>query len=323
MRCDATRRPGRWGFRAAAGFLAACCCPAALSAEATDTAAAKMLIDCKSLAKRLGGEHLRILDVRPAEEYKSGHIPGAVAVPLDAWKEFAQQPGALHDADAWAKKVGALGIGRNWEVVIYGGKLNEAARVWWILKYLGHEPVRLLDGDWKTWTSANRPVETGVVHVEPAKFTPKPQRERLAEIDQVKRWLDAAVVVIIDSRTRDEYTGEEVRKGNPRGGHLPGALHVDWEQLRGKDGRFKSAKLLRAQYSSLGIKRGQNVVTHCNSGGRGAAQAFALELAGLGKARNYYCAFRQWSSDNEAPVVRGDQEDEGKEAPAGGQDKDK
>ncbi|MFH1923284.1 MAG: sulfurtransferase [Planctomycetota bacterium] len=286
--------------------MATLSCQAGNSAETSGDAANRMLIDCGSLEKRLGSENLRVLDIRPEMEHRSGHIPGAVAAPLGAWKELAQRPGALHDAEAWSEKIGTLGVANDSEVVVYGGPLSEAARLWWMLTYFGLEHVRLLDGDWSTWTREGRPVETGAARVRPAKFVPDLQSERLAEIDQVRQWLDDATVQIIDSRTRGEYTGEAGRPGNPRGGHLPGVLHFNWESLRAEDGRFKSPKELRTQYEAFGVKRDRTVVTYCQSGGRAAAQAFALELAGFGKARNYYCSFGQWSSDEEAPLVEGE-----------------
>lgn len=271
----------------------------------TDTAA-HMLINTGSLAERLESENLRILDVRPEEEYRSGHVPGAVLVPLDDWKKSSGQPGSLADAEAWGEKIGALGVGNDSDVVIYGGPLNEAARVWWLLKYFGHEQVRLLDGDWETWASEDRPIETEPAAPSPAKFTASIQKDRLAEIGQVKDWVEDPGVVVLDSRTRDEYTGKAVRKGNPRGGHLPGAVNLNWEDLRAGDGHFKLPKELQSLYATHGIKPGETVVTHCQSGGRGAAQAFAFELSGLGKAKNYYCSFREWSADDEAPVVEGE-----------------
>ncbi|MFH1266977.1 MAG: sulfurtransferase [Planctomycetota bacterium] len=307
MRNDRRKRShGRLHLLLAASVLAAFCWGVGNSAEIGGDAADRMLIDCGSLETRLGNDNLRVLDIRPEMEHRSGHIPGALAVPLGEWKQLAQQPGALHDAKAWSEKIGALGVANDSEVVVYGGPLSEAARLWWMLTYFGLEHVRLLDGDWNTWTREGRPVETEAAGVRPAKFVPNLQDERLAEIDQVKQWLDDATVQILDSRTRGEYTGEAGPPGNPRGGHLPGVLHFNWESLRAEDGRFKPPKELRAQYEALGVKRDRTVVTYCQSGGRAAAQAFALELAGFGKARNYYCSFGQWSSDEEAPLVEGE-----------------
>lgn len=99
------------------------------TARAAKPAAQRMLITPDALQRRCGDKDLRVLDVRPEEPYQAGHIPGAVRVDLSEWREFAKTPGAFHDASAWAKRVGALGIGPDTEVVVYGGELNEAARV--------------------------------------------------------------------------------------------------------------------------------------------------------------------------------------------------
>lgn len=264
-----------------------------------------MLISPDALQKRLQDKNVRVLDIRPEEEYLAGHIPWAVRLDLGEWKAFAKTPGGLHDAAGWAERVGAVGIGPDTEVVIYGGELNEAARAWWILKYLGHDQVRLLDGDWKTWTTAppERPVQTEVPEVAKAQFTPHFQPDRLAEIDQVKKWVGGSDVAILDARTEGEYTGADVKKGNPRGGRLPDAFHLNWEDLRRPDGRFKGPARLKKMFEAIGLKPDQEVVTYCQSGGRAAAEAFALELAGFQKVKNYYCSFQQWSADERAPVV--------------------
>lgn len=272
---------------------------------AAESQADRMLITPDALQQRLGDENLRILDVRPEDEYRAGHLPGAARVELDRWKAFAKAEGALRDRAGWAERVGQLGIGPDTDVVVYGGKLNEAARVWWLLEYLGHDRVRLLDGDWSGWTEAERPTDTDAPEIEPAEFKPRFQPERLAEIEDVKAWLGDRGVSIVDARTADEYTGRAVREGNPRGGHLPGAIHLNWEDLKRDDGRFKRPEALRAMFEALGLERDETVVTHCNTGGRGAAEAFALELAGYRNVKNYYCAFQQWSADEEAPVEKG------------------
>jgi thiosulfate/3-mercaptopyruvate sulfurtransferase len=268
-----------------------------------------MLISPDAVQKGLNDKSLRLLDIRPEEEYLAGHIPGAVRLDLDEWKTFAKTPGALHDASGWTDRVGAVGIGPDTEVVIYGGELNEAARAWWILKYLGHGQVRLLDGDWQTWTTAppERPVETDVPEVAKARFTPRFQPDRLAEIDQVKNWVSGSNVAILDARTEGEYTGAEVKKGNPRGGRLPQAIHLNWENLRRPDGRFKGPGRLKKMFEAASLNPDRAVVTYCQSGGRAAAEAFALELAGFEKVRNYYCSFQQWSADGEVPVVKDEQ----------------
>lgn len=269
----------------------------------------EMLISPDALQKHLEDKDLRVLDIRPEEEYEAGHIPGAVRLDLGEWKAFAKTPGAFEDASGWAERVGALGVGPESEVVIYGGELNEAARAWWIFKYLGLDHVRLLDGDWQTWTSGivKRPVQTETPEVAKAEFTPHFEPSRLAEIGDVKRWAGGSDVAIVDARTEGEYTGASVKKGNPRGGHVPDAIHLNWEDLKRPDGRFKSPARLKKMFEAAGLEPGKTVVTYCQSGGRAAAEAFALELAGFEHVKNYYCSFQQWSADADTPVIQTEQ----------------
>jgi len=264
-----------------------------------------MLISPDALHERLQDKNLRVLDIRPEEEYLAGHVPGAVRVDLAEWKAFTKTEGALKDASAWAERVGALGIGPETKVVVYGTPLNEATRVWWILEYLGHAEARLLNGGWQSWQAEGQPAETEVPKVAKAEFVPQFQPERLAEIDQIKQWLTAPGVAVLDARTEEEYTGEKISEGNPRGGHLPGAIHLNWEDLTTRRGRFKSPGRLKKIFAAAGVSPDQTVVTHCQSGGRAAAEAFALELAGYRDVRNFYCSFQEWSGDEQAPVEQG------------------
>ncbi|MEE8450738.1 MAG: sulfurtransferase [Thermoguttaceae bacterium] len=253
-----------------------------------------MLITPQSLEARLTDKTLRILDVRPAAEYDAGHIRGAVRIDLAAWKSLGLSDGGLQDATAWAKNVGSLGIGLKTPVAVYGGKLNDAARAWWILKYVGLSDVRLLDGDWAAWKAAGRPVETNAVNVTPTDFQPRFQGDRLARTEDVRRYGNDPKVVILDARGAREYSA----------GHVPGAVHLDWNDLLTDSGRFQSPQELRAVFEKVPVEDAQTVVTYCKSGSRSSAQAFALELAGYKNVKNYFRSWQQWSSEVAAPVDR-------------------
>lgn len=222
--------------------------------------AAGMLIDAGRLRKMLGADGLRILDVRNAEDYGKGHIPGAVRVDMAQWKNLATSDGGLHDRRAWAEKLGRLGIGRTSHVVVYGGALPDAARVWWLLKYVGVKNVSLLDGGWEWWIKKQRPVETSAPEVEPVDFQPDLQSERLEEIGALKESLGSRKVKIVDARSAEEYTGRENR--GKRGGHIPGAAHLEWKELLKPDGRFKSREQLLRLFRSRGILPEQTAVCH-------------------------------------------------------------
>lgn len=218
-----------------------------------------MLIEAEELEKQLEAAGLRILDARSAEEHSRGHIPGAVPVDVRSWQELGRQEGGFHDAEAWASHVGQLGITHASRVVVYGSDLTNTARVWWTLKYLGLQDVSILNGGWPVWLRQQRPVDYGPVEVEATRFEPEFQADRLEEIDSLKKSIDDGSVTVVDARSAAEFSGEDVRGG--RGGHVPGAKHLEWKELLEEDGRFKTPQQLRAVFRQRGIAPEQTAVT--------------------------------------------------------------
>jgi 3-mercaptopyruvate sulfurtransferase SseA/precorrin-6B methylase 2 len=218
-----------------------------------------MLIQPEELDKELKRPGLRILDTRPQADYARGHIPGAVRVDVKSWQEQGKKDGGFHDTEAWGRNVGQLGLTHDSHVVVYGSAPTDTARVWWTLKYLGLRNVAILDGGWALWSKEKRPSETATPVVEAVKFEPKFQADRLEEIDALKKGLSSGAVTVVDTRSRDEFTGKEVR--GKRGGHIPGAKHLEWKELLAEDGRFKSPEELRALFRQRGIEPEQTAVT--------------------------------------------------------------
>lgn len=218
-----------------------------------------MLIEPEQLQKDLGRTGLRLLDTRPQADYAKGHIPGAVRVDGKSWQELGKKAGGFHDAQAWGEKVGPLGLSLDSPVVVYGNSLTDTARIWWTLKYLGMKNVTILDGGWQLWSKEKRPSETSAPRIEAVKFEPKFQADRLEEIDSLKKSIGSGAVTVVDTRSRDEFTGKEVR--GKRGGHIPGAKHLEWKELLADDGRFKSPEQLRALFRQRGIEPDRTAVT--------------------------------------------------------------
>ena len=132
-----------------------------------------MLIDSKNLNARLGVENLRVIDTRSGADYSEGHIPGAINIDVAAWKKLE-----FDDSQGWAKIVGSLGIQADTHVVVYGTKLSNAARAWWLLKYVGVEKVSILDGGYTLWTKSHGPITAVTPKVAPVDFTPNFQSKR-------------------------------------------------------------------------------------------------------------------------------------------------
>jgi thiosulfate/3-mercaptopyruvate sulfurtransferase len=218
-----------------------------------------MLVQPQELQKKLHEVGLRILDARPQADYGKSHIPSAVWVDVKAWAALGKKQGGFHDAEAWGETVGRLGIRHDSHVVVYGSSLPDTARIWWTLKYLGLRDVGLLDGGWQLWTGEKRPTETSSPHVESVTFEPRFQADRLEEIDSLKKSLRSDKVTVVDTRSTDEFTGKDVR--GKRGGHIPGAKHLEWKEMLAGDGRFKTPEQLRALFRQRGIEPEQTAVT--------------------------------------------------------------
>lgn len=258
------------------------------------------LLSFDDLQGRLNEPGLRLLDVRAKDDYDEGHIPGAVWVDLEAAKNLAGKPGGLDDREAWTDWVKDLGLKPDAKIVVYDDNRQlDAARTWWLLDYLGVDHVALLDGGFPLWKTEDRPVSAEAAQVEPADFPVDFRRDRRATRDEVLEALETSSTPIVDARSEAEFTG--TRKLAKRGGRIPGACRVEWNELVDKDGRFLPIQELRAKFGAANLKKGEPVITHCQGGGRASVDAFVLRRLGF-PARNYYLGWSDWGNADDAPV---------------------
>ena len=264
---------------------------------------APSLASFDALQKKLGSPGLRLLDVRPKADYDAGHLPGAVWVDSQTVKMLTAKPGGLSDREAWQSWIAPLGIAPETEVLIAdGGRQLDAARLWWLLSYLGVEKVGLIDGNVALWLSQGRPVTREVLKVKPGSLHVRFRADRLSTRADVAKAIEGGKTRVVDARTIGEYTGEQ--KSSKRGGHIPTACRLEWSDLVGKDGRFLPGGELRSKLDGLGLKIGEPVITHCQGGGRASVDAFVLERLGY-KASNYYLGWSDWGNADDTPVVKG------------------
>lgn len=219
-----------------------------------------MLIEPGAMEQQLKQPALRLLDTRPQPDYVKRHLPGAIRVDVKSWQELGKKDGGLQDAKAWGEKVGQLGINLDSQVVVYGSALPDTARIWWTLKYLGLQNVVILNGGWERWNKEKRPIDSTSPKIDAVKFEPKFQTDRLEEIDSLKTAVQAGKVTVVDTRTTDEFTGKETR--GKRGGHIPGAKHLEWKELVAEDGRFKTPEQLRELFRQRDIQPDQAAVCY-------------------------------------------------------------
>ncbi len=261
---------------------------------------ADLLIEAADLAKPETARQFRILDARGKNSYQEGHIPNALWVDVETWARTAKN---LQDRAAWEKLIGGLGIDVDTRVVVYGGEVPNTARVWWLLRYWGIRDVRLLNGGWKAWQQAGGAVSKDVPEVPKTAVKLTPHPERLVLKDQLLRSLKEQSFQIVDTRSTPEYCG--TARTAERNGAIPGAIHREWSDLvDAKTGRFKAPAELTRLLRDSGIEAKRPTVTYCQSGGRAAVMAFALELMGMKDVRNYYRSWSEWGNAPDTPVVK-------------------
>ena len=274
---------------------------AGVAGESKNYPRANLLLEPSELTKPDVPKEFRILDARPKRDYETSHLPNAVWVDHDAWsKAFAQG----QESKRWSPLIGALGIAADTRVVIYDDQsTNRAARIWWILRYWGVRDVKLLNGGWKGWSAAHGPVTQDVPKVKAIEIALSPHPERVAVKAQLMESLPKREFQIIDARSESEYCGDA--NTAKRNGAIPGAIHKEWtEVIDKKTQRFKSPEELSKLFEEAGIDLNKSSVTYCQSGGRAAVMAFALELMGIKSVRNYYRSWSEWGNAEDTLIEK-------------------
>lgn len=247
-----------------------------------------------------------LLDVRPAADYAAGHLPGARHADPDRHLSSAGDPGhdpargGRHPLPAVAKfaaQLGAWGIGPDTRVVAYdaSGGGNAAARLWWMLRALGHVRVQVLDGGLPAALAAGHTLTTEVPAVEPgAPYPAEGWHLPTVDADTVESLRQDPAHRLLDVRSAERWRGE-VEHLDPIAGHIPGSVNLPWQENLTPEGRFKDPTALRAQYEALlsGLPP-ERLAVHCGSGVTACHTLLALELAGLPGAALYVGSWSEW-----------------------------
>jgi thiosulfate/3-mercaptopyruvate sulfurtransferase len=279
--------------------LASC---SARPAEKREYPRPELLLEPTALAQPEIGRRFIVLDARARKAFDENRIPGARWVDAAAW---AKAFGPAENGEAWSRRIGSLDIGRDSKLVVYDNNSSkDAARIWWILRYWGVQDVRLLNGGWTGWKAAGLPVEADKPPTPaPTAFQATPQAKRLATKGQLLAALKDKTLQIVDARSEAEFCGIDKQK-NKRAGAIPGAKHLEWIDLIDKNTqRFKTADQLRTIFRQAGIAFERPTATHCQSGGRAAVIAFAMELMGATTVSNYYPGWGEWGNADDTPIV--------------------
>ena len=261
-----------------------------------------LLTTVEELRAKIGAPNLCIIDVRPAENYARGHIPGATHFDLFGLSLVDTGEAPLKAFMFMIHHVLELrGVSENKEVVFYEDNSGmRAARGVWFLEFYGHPNGKILDGGFKAWQAAGAPVSSEADIPKAAAFKVNERRDVLATAGDVLRSLNKKDVAILDTRSAGEYFGTHVRAA--RGGAIPGAIHIEWTENLDASGKFKSNTELKAIYDKAGITPDKEVVSYCQGGYRAAHSYVALRLLGFPKVRNYIGSWKEWGDRTDLPL---------------------
>jgi len=262
----------------------------------------RLLCGVDELAAEAGGaDRPLLLDLRPAEVFATGHLPGAVHLDLYGLSLIDTSPGPLR---AFLWMIEHLLIARgvsDGPVIVYDECSGiRAARAFWFLEYFGHPATRLLNGGVGSWQRAGRALTTDVTTPVRGDWT-----RRKEVTDGLATWTDVearlgGACAILDTRSAGEFYGDDRRAA--RAGAIPGAVHLEWTLNLDDHGEFRPAAELRDLYASAGITPEREVVTYCQGGYRAAHSYLALRLLGYPRVRNYIGSWKEWGDRPDLPI---------------------
>jgi thiosulfate/3-mercaptopyruvate sulfurtransferase len=260
-----------------------------------------VLLDCTVCTEfDEGGEFVR--NVSGRADYDRGHIPSAGFADLTG--DLCDRAGPLEFAvptpEQFCSAMGALGVGDDSRVVLYDGYLSAwAARVWWMLRWVGFDQAALLDGGLKVWTAEGRPLSTQPATRPVKQLTPAPRPELIADRDEVFAAIDDDAVCLIDTLPEAIYRGEQQSLyGRP--GHIPGASNICAVDLLDESGRYRPQDELAALHHG---NRNTRNITYCGGGIMASSNAFVMTRLGFTDVAVYTASLQEWATDPSNPMV--------------------
>lgn len=295
-------------------LVSACAVPTATTTTPAESAAPQavdsyakpeVLVDTTWIKENLENATVRLIDVSNAETYAAGHLPGAIHAPLGQFTN-PEDPveGQIMTQDALSALFSRLGVANEDTVVFYDNNANlQATRAYWVVKYYQHADVRVYNGGSQKWVADGEALVTDVPAERAA--TEYVAAEADPEIrttwEYVVEHTDDPETLFCDTRGPEEYTGTDVRAA--RGGHIPGAINIEWRNAVNQDGTFRTAADLSDLYQKAGFVPDKQIITYCQTGVRGAHTWFVLrELLGYPSVRNYDGSWAEYGNKAESEI---------------------
>ena len=265
------------------------------------------LVDSEWLVQQLDNPQIVIVDCRfqladanwGEKQYMQSHIKGAYYLSLDEdLSSKVQRHGGRHplpDVDLLAQKFASMGIVKNETLVVAydDSRFAFASRLWWLLRYLGHDRIVLLDGGWHEWRNGDYPVTDTIPKTKLGNFNPEPNSDLLVNRDTVKSARTKDEIVIVDSRDRDRYLGL-VEPIDPIAGSIEGAVNSPWKQVSNESGYFKPIEAQQKLW--FDYKDAKEVIVYCGSGVTACVNLLSLSMAGIKNTKLYPGGWSDWCS---------------------------
>jgi thiosulfate/3-mercaptopyruvate sulfurtransferase len=275
----------------------------------------RSIISADIVQQHLHNAQWRIVDCRfnlniPDEGfalYQMEHIPNAVYAHLDhdlsspVTTNSGRHP--LPEVEKFKQKLGNWGIDKNTQVVVYDDSAGSyAARLWWMLRWMGHDSVAVLNGGFSSWKKQGLPVTSDIPHISGTTYTGEPNMQMLVESDELQRELVHSRTFLIDVRDPNRFHGIE-EPIDKVAGHIPGAINFPWKNNITGDGLYQPKALLHDQYKKIICETpGDNIVFMCGSGVTACHSLLALEYIGISGAKLYPGSWSEWISNPDRPV---------------------
>ncbi len=240
--------------------------------------------------------------MRSREEYDKGHIKNAVHL---NFKDITGDETARRKLppENIPEILGNIGIDKNIFVIAYDDDSSHyAARLFWILEYFGHKKVAILNGGYNKWLREDRKLTDLEPDIKRKIFEPQPDPEKIATAEYILENISNPEVVLLDVRSKEEYAGDKIRA--KRGGHIPGAVNIEWKKSMNDDQTFKSPEVLNEMFIKQGVARDKEIITYCQLAVRASHTYFTLRMLGYPKVRVYNGSWGEWGNDENLPVEK-------------------